>query len=485
VTYARCHVHAAEVAREPTHGQPVPPVSNAHAKPALLARPSQVPLGDHCAGQQGAGAGRPLDAATRGYFEPRFGQDFSHVRVHTDAAAQASAASHGALAYAAGRDVVFANGQYRPHTTEGRWLIAHELAHVVQQRGGTPSGRSADRGLEKEADRAAVSIALGGSARVAAGRNGPAAQFARVSGGGFGKALEEYTNEWKVEDRAVTLLTKSKTFMALVDTLDRNYVWFDDPAFNPKTASQTLLELGPDGRAVKPPSAAGKRTLRIMLAFGSRFVTVGSPDNERSMDIIGIESPDTPIFIQRIAHEATHAAHAVGAAAPPPKTLTDEINAGINEEIGTRKSEAQVVKEVSKDMTRPERAGFEPVGALTPREVERDFTPGFNLTYMELFYFGRELREAQAAEKLDEAAAGKLRDEISSFHGAYSTGLTEHHWAQSRYGRVWWDRVTAQREWQSFMEHNKPSDHGFAAKKETMLQNHAKWFFYGKVSYLP
>ncbi len=73
------------------------------------------------------------NAATRGFMEPRFEQDFRHVRVHTGASADTSARSVNALAFTQGRDVVFRSGQYAPHTSNGRRLLAHELAHVVQQ----------------------------------------------------------------------------------------------------------------------------------------------------------------------------------------------------------------------------------------------------------------------------------------------------------------------------------------------------------------
>lgn len=77
--------------------------------------------------------GEPLDGETRAYMEPRFRQDFSRVRVHCDQKATESARAVGAYAYAAGRDVVFGRGQYAPSTPAGRKLLAHELAHVVQQ----------------------------------------------------------------------------------------------------------------------------------------------------------------------------------------------------------------------------------------------------------------------------------------------------------------------------------------------------------------
>ena len=78
-------------------------------------------------------SGQPLDGATRAYFEPRFGHDFSRVRIHADARANESAQSVNALAYTVGRNVVFGAGQYQPDAASGRRLLAHELTHVVQQ----------------------------------------------------------------------------------------------------------------------------------------------------------------------------------------------------------------------------------------------------------------------------------------------------------------------------------------------------------------
>jgi outer membrane protein OmpA-like peptidoglycan-associated protein len=94
--------------------------------------------------------GQPLDEATRAYFEPRFGRDFSRVRVHGDARAAESAKAVGALAYTVGRNLVFGAGAYAPATDSGRRLLAHELTHVVQQERGvalsSPSGRDGSTG---------------------------------------------------------------------------------------------------------------------------------------------------------------------------------------------------------------------------------------------------------------------------------------------------------------------------------------------------
>jgi hypothetical protein len=74
--------------------------------------------------------------------EARFGYDFSHVRVHTDAKAEESVRAVSALAYTVGRDIVFGTGQYAPATNTGRHLLAHELTHVIQQHSGPGLGIS-------------------------------------------------------------------------------------------------------------------------------------------------------------------------------------------------------------------------------------------------------------------------------------------------------------------------------------------------------
>ena len=79
--------------------------------------------------------GQPLDPATRGFMEPRFGRDFSGVRVHTNSAAAQSARDVNAQAYTVGHNVVFGSGQFAPGTNEGQKLLAHELTYVVQQKG--------------------------------------------------------------------------------------------------------------------------------------------------------------------------------------------------------------------------------------------------------------------------------------------------------------------------------------------------------------
>lgn len=77
--------------------------------------------------------GSPLPGAVRSFMEPRFGHDFGRVRIHTDSQATSLARVINARAFAIGRDIVFGQGQFAPESNAGKWLIAHELAHVVQQ----------------------------------------------------------------------------------------------------------------------------------------------------------------------------------------------------------------------------------------------------------------------------------------------------------------------------------------------------------------
>ena len=79
------------------------------------------------------GGGQPLSQSERAFFEPRFGADFSQVRVHSDSQAAETASAVNARAFTLGRDVVLGAGQYQPSESEGRRLLAHELTHVVQQ----------------------------------------------------------------------------------------------------------------------------------------------------------------------------------------------------------------------------------------------------------------------------------------------------------------------------------------------------------------
>ncbi|HYY96184.1 MAG TPA: DUF4157 domain-containing protein, partial [Pyrinomonadaceae bacterium] len=116
--------------------------------------------------------GQPLDAETRAFMEPRFGHDFTGVRVHTDALAADSAAAVNAAAYTVGEHIVFREGRYAPRTRDGAGLLAHELTHVVQQRGAAPPASGSltidpSPVSEQQADDNARLVATGAVAAIA------------------------------------------------------------------------------------------------------------------------------------------------------------------------------------------------------------------------------------------------------------------------------------------------------------------------------
>jgi hypothetical protein len=108
------------------------------------------------------GAGSPLDRSTLERLEPALGESLADVRVHTGDGAAALARAVSARAFTVGSDVFFAPGEYRPGGHEGDELIAHELAHVVQQRGAPPTGPLTvswpGDALEREADAVARDV---------------------------------------------------------------------------------------------------------------------------------------------------------------------------------------------------------------------------------------------------------------------------------------------------------------------------------------
>ena len=142
--------------------------------------------------------GQSLDRETRAFMEPRFGHDFSRVRVHTDSKASESERAVNALAYTVGHDVVFGQGQFAPATISGKHLIAHELTHVAQKGNNEHSpemlriGR-ANSQLEADADRHSASLGAGfiGAPMIETGQKGSllqragAAPIVAAAAGGF------------------------------------------------------------------------------------------------------------------------------------------------------------------------------------------------------------------------------------------------------------------------------------------------------------
>jgi Domain of unknown function (DUF4157) len=116
----------------PIAGRPAPP-----ARKAASARAGGG--GDMSAGLAAQGEGAPLSAETRAFFEPRFGRDLGHVRVHDDGGAGRLARGIDAQAFTTGPDIYFGEGRYDPGSDGGRHLLAHEITHTFQQAGDGPA----------------------------------------------------------------------------------------------------------------------------------------------------------------------------------------------------------------------------------------------------------------------------------------------------------------------------------------------------------
>jgi nucleoid-associated protein YgaU len=149
--------------------------SSAAAQPASAETKSSRRTVPPAVGEVLNDSGRPLDAGTRAFMEPRLGHDFGKVRVHSDESAAASARSVGARAYTVGNDLVFDSGEFAPQTPAGRRLLAHELTHVVQQARAGEVAQLERMGVsepedasEREADAASARVARGEFVQISA-----------------------------------------------------------------------------------------------------------------------------------------------------------------------------------------------------------------------------------------------------------------------------------------------------------------------------
>ena len=176
--------------------------------------------------------GQPLDDATRAFFEPRFGYDFSSVRVHTDGRAAESVAAVNALAYTIGRNVVFGAG-YASGSSDGRRLMAHELTHVVQQAAAEVSSASQltapDHSSEREADHVA-DLVIAGTRPIASGIvSAPPSVQRSCSNGRWVREYDGCSVPWYV--------------LALIGTVDK-----DNPARGADTHFVNTARTGPCDR---------------------------------------------------------------------------------------------------------------------------------------------------------------------------------------------------------------------------------------------
>ena len=216
--------------------------------------PTQRPTRDMPAASSSGGTGQPLPESVRSYFEPRFGHDFSKVRVHTDAEAADSAREIGARAYTVGPNVVLGEGQYAPKTGQGRRLLAHELAHVVQR------GYAASR---TGSELSSVYPSIGQRSDLMLSRQPPDAGVADLDAGSSSKARNDQIDCVKrlggcAETRSAEIPTKEE--IARYNGECRSETIYSGPAVTPTDAECT--------------AGSTRRTLRVRFPVHPGWVPV-------------------------------------------------------------------------------------------------------------------------------------------------------------------------------------------------------------------
>jgi hypothetical protein len=241
-------------------------------------------------------SGQGLEKETQSFFESRFGHDFSKVRVHTGVRAADSARAVNALAYTVGRDMVFGSGQYAPQTASGQRLLAHELAHVVQQSHGgtalqskaTDISRPGDA-AERRADLAAQAVlenrAVPDVGRAAAGTLHRAV---RTNGGEFKTTTYSPVNDSSLAD--ATGVGKN-VGVHIVLTFRPNSLVVADNIGLTQTVN-TQMSTTPGG-AVNTPSSVGARNTSLSLtsAEGDEGRAIDQGDPGDRADTIPNTSP--------------------------------------------------------------------------------------------------------------------------------------------------------------------------------------------------
>ena len=198
-------------------------------------------------------SGQPLDKSIKEFFEPRFGFDFSHVRVHGNSKAAESADAVDALAYAVSNNVVFGQGRYSPNTPAGKKLLAHELAHVVQQE--QSGNRIQRKGIEmveiggamnaedeREAEEIAVDVAESATESEFI-RNGSLKLFRKPKKGGKKTAPKVKTKNTKLTAAEVTALIASNNKSKVSTELLLCLIW-KESGFDPKDKSSKSTATG-------------------------------------------------------------------------------------------------------------------------------------------------------------------------------------------------------------------------------------------------
>ena len=215
--------------------------------------------------------GQPLAESARRILEPRFGQDFSHVRVHDDSKAAESAASVNAHAYTVGNHIVFGSGKYAPGTADGNHLLAHELTHTIQQ--GAASTTAAQRWAGNQA---------GTSLLQRQSEDGPGQEHLQSPRFASSAKLERcFENKDRLGENDPDTDAVTRIQQALLDL---------------STVTRQIYDLGPTGADGRygPKTAAAIRKFKTDQNLGStQFGDVG-PGTMHRLDQLFAGSPPPP-----------------------------------------------------------------------------------------------------------------------------------------------------------------------------------------------
>jgi hypothetical protein len=281
-------------------------------------------------------AGQPLDAGAQSRMREVFGHDFSNVRVHTDAHAAGLSNQLNARAFTIGSDIAFGAGEYQPGTMIGDALLAHELAHVVQQGGGAPQTTlhkgevSSDESLEEEADVSAV----GAVSSLWFGARGAIADIGKQAAPQLrsGLRLQRCNKTPKAPDNllegpileAVNLLAQSDQEVdrntARQIREDRVHVYYIEDLKQPADIDSILTKAGYDPALytvyLHPVSGANMFVQKNALGFRPLAYPT---------DIFGFRSLDIERWKSLLVHETSHAVNPVPST--PLETFKEEFRA--------------------------------------------------------------------------------------------------------------------------------------------------------------
>jgi outer membrane protein OmpA-like peptidoglycan-associated protein len=216
------------------------------------------------------GGGRPLPDAARSFFEARFGRDFGGVRVHTGSSASQAAQAVNALAFTTGNNIVFAPGQYAPDTEQGQRLLAHELAHTIQQ------GQGGAQALQRAAC-PPTPTGIGGSA--------PSPDCAAGAGATGGAIFRFCLDSDLMDDPSEHLLPLYVPVLSQLDTVEvHGYASSDGPQGR-EDAYNLNLSCKRANRAADMLAALGVARSRIRTVKHGATTAFGPPEANRAVVI--------------------------------------------------------------------------------------------------------------------------------------------------------------------------------------------------------